>query len=114
MTQLLAQGTIKSPAGWPRSRCLVHVFQTLRDVVRLHQPTVCAIEGLFYAQNLQTALTWAKEHRVELQGTQIQEEVDQLSVDLSLAERYPTFLLGGNLETRDNEFPLQRNLEARI
>ena len=29
----------------------------LRDIIRLHRPTVCIIEGLFYAQNLQTALT---------------------------------------------------------
>ena len=54
--QLLAQGTIKAPAGWPRSRCLVQTAQALRDAIKQHQPTVCAIEGLFYAQNLQTAL----------------------------------------------------------
>jgi crossover junction endodeoxyribonuclease RuvC len=28
----------------------------LRDVLRQHRATVCAIEGLFFAQNLQTAL----------------------------------------------------------
>jgi crossover junction endodeoxyribonuclease RuvC len=28
----------------------------LRDVVRQYQPSVCVVEGLFYAQNLQTAL----------------------------------------------------------
>jgi len=54
--QLLAQGTIRSRTGWPRSRCLVQIAQTLRDVLRRHCPTVCVIEGLFYAQNLQTAL----------------------------------------------------------
>lgn len=52
----LAMGTIECPAGWDRSRCLVRITQTLRDVVRQHQPTVCVVEGLFYAQNLQTAL----------------------------------------------------------
>jgi crossover junction endodeoxyribonuclease RuvC len=31
-------------------------MQTLRDVIRKHAPTACAIEGLFYAQNFQTAL----------------------------------------------------------
>lgn len=51
----LAHGTISCPAGWPRSRCLVKISQALRDVVAKHRPTVCAIEGLFYAQNLQTA-----------------------------------------------------------
>ena len=54
--RLLAQGTIHSPAGWPRSRCLVNTAQVLRDAIQKHHPTVCAIEGLFYAQNLQTAL----------------------------------------------------------
>ncbi len=54
--ELLAQGTIKSPAAWERSRCLLHIAQTLRDVLKTQQPTVCVVEGLFYAQNLQTAL----------------------------------------------------------
>jgi crossover junction endodeoxyribonuclease RuvC len=52
----LAHGTISCPSGWERSRCLVRILQTLRDVIAKHHPTVCAIEGLFYAQNLQTAL----------------------------------------------------------
>jgi len=54
--QALAFGTIRCPVGWERSRCLVAIADTLRDVIRKHQPTVCVIEGLFYAQNLQTAL----------------------------------------------------------
>jgi crossover junction endodeoxyribonuclease RuvC len=54
--ELLAQGTIKSPAGWERSRCLLHIAQSLRDLFIHHHPTVCVVEGLFYAQNLQTAL----------------------------------------------------------
>jgi len=52
----LAHGTIACPAGWERSRCLAKIAVTLREVVARHKPTVCAIEGLFYAQNLQTAL----------------------------------------------------------
>jgi crossover junction endodeoxyribonuclease RuvC len=54
--ELVAQGTIKCPSGWERSRCLARIAQTLRDVVRACQPGVCIVEGLFYAQNLQTAL----------------------------------------------------------
>ena len=53
---VLAQGTISCPAKWERSRCLAKISQTLRDVLREHQPTVCVVEGLFFAQNLQTAL----------------------------------------------------------
>jgi crossover junction endodeoxyribonuclease RuvC len=34
----------------------VRISQTLRDVLQAHHPQVCIVEGLFYAQNLQTAL----------------------------------------------------------
>jgi crossover junction endodeoxyribonuclease RuvC len=52
----LAHGTISCPATWPHSRCLLKIAQTLRDVLRENQPTVCVVEGLFFAQNLQTAI----------------------------------------------------------
>lgn len=52
----LAHGTISCPDTWPHSRCLAHISQTLRDLVRKFQPTVCAVEGLFFAQNLKTAI----------------------------------------------------------
>lgn len=54
--QTLAHGTIACPATWERSRCLAKISQTLRDVVRQHQPTVCVVEGIFFAQNLKTAI----------------------------------------------------------
>jgi crossover junction endodeoxyribonuclease RuvC len=52
----LAHGTVSCPPAWPRSRCLVKIVQGLREVLTRHKPTVCVVEGLFYAQNLQTAL----------------------------------------------------------
>jgi crossover junction endodeoxyribonuclease RuvC len=55
--QTLAQGTISCPAAWEHSRCLLKISETLRDLVKKHRPTVCVMEGLFFAQNLQTALT---------------------------------------------------------
>src|SRR5438445_8392260 len=54
--QTLAQGTISCAAGWAHSRCLVQIVQGLGEVLKRYQPTVCVVEGLFYAQNLQTAL----------------------------------------------------------
>jgi len=54
--QTLAHGTISCPGGWQHSRCLVKIVQELRGILREHQPSVCIIEVLFYAQNLQTAL----------------------------------------------------------
>jgi crossover junction endodeoxyribonuclease RuvC len=55
--ETLAHGTISCPQAWEHSRCLVKIVQILRDVLKQHPATVCAIEGLFFAQNLQTALT---------------------------------------------------------
>ncbi len=52
----LAQGTISCPAGWEHSRCLARIAQTLREIIAQHRPSVCAVEGLYFAQNLQTAL----------------------------------------------------------
>ena len=53
---VLTQGTISCPPAWERSRCLVTIVEILREVLKQHQPTVCVVEGLFYAQNLQTAI----------------------------------------------------------
>jgi crossover junction endodeoxyribonuclease RuvC len=52
----LGHGTITCPGNWERSRCLVKIAQTLRDVLKQFQPTLCVVEALFYAQNLQTTL----------------------------------------------------------
>src|SRR4051812_11339144 len=54
--ETVIHGTISCSDGWPRSRCLVKIVQTLRDLLKKHAPKVCVVEGLFYAQNLQTAL----------------------------------------------------------
>jgi crossover junction endodeoxyribonuclease RuvC len=53
---VLAQGTIRCPAQWARSRCLVRIGQSIREVIQAHRPTICVVEGLFFAQNLQTAI----------------------------------------------------------
>ena len=54
--EALALGVIRCPAAWQRSRCMVQIATVLRDVIARHRPAACAIEGLFFAQNLQTAL----------------------------------------------------------
>jgi len=54
--QTLAHGTISCPKLWERSRCFAKISQTLRKEIQKHRPTVCVVEGLFYAQNLKTAL----------------------------------------------------------
>jgi crossover junction endodeoxyribonuclease RuvC len=55
-SEALTHGTISCPSGWERSRCLLQVLRTLRETIEKYKPTACAIEGLFFAQNLQTAL----------------------------------------------------------
>lgn len=44
------------PAGWSRTRCLARIAQGTRVVVDRFRPEVCAIEGLFHARNVRTAL----------------------------------------------------------
>ena len=52
----LEAGTIRCPKSWERSRCLGEIQRVLTEVLRNHPPALCACEGLFFAQNLQTAL----------------------------------------------------------
>ncbi len=53
---MLSHGTITCAASWERSRCLAHIARTVREQIVKLQPTACIVEGLFYAQNFQTAL----------------------------------------------------------
>ena len=55
-SHLLQSGTVRCPSVWSGSQCLVRIAATLRDAIHAHQPEVCVVEGLFYAQNLKTAL----------------------------------------------------------
>jgi crossover junction endodeoxyribonuclease RuvC len=52
----LVYGTITCSPSWERSRCLAKIAQELRLVLQAHNASVCVVEGLFFAQNLQTAL----------------------------------------------------------
>lgn len=53
---VLGHGTIACSARWERSRCLAFIFQTLTDVLQTYPSELCAVEGLFHARNLRTAL----------------------------------------------------------
>lgn len=52
----LGWGTLKCSPSLPRTQCLARIAAGLREAIQSHHPTACAIEALFYAQNLQTAL----------------------------------------------------------
>ena len=53
---VLDHGTVRCPASWERSRCLAQIARAIREQIQKHRPTACIVEGLFYAQNFQTAL----------------------------------------------------------
>lgn len=65
------------------------------------------LDGLEVDGDFQSLLAWAKESRDELEETLLQEEVDQLSINLTMAERFPVFRLGGGYERRNRKFPLK-------
>jgi crossover junction endodeoxyribonuclease RuvC len=67
--EMLAAGTIRCPATWERSRCLALILTVLRDIIKTHAPSVCVMEGLFYAQNLQTALIMGEARGAALAAT---------------------------------------------
>ncbi len=52
----LAYGTIVNPPKLLPSGCLVAIREQLQDVIRAHQPTVCAIEATIFVQSLKTAI----------------------------------------------------------
>lgn len=54
--QALAHGVIACPPSWEHSRCLMKIVQELRTILNRFKPTVCVVEGIFFAQNLQTAI----------------------------------------------------------
>lgn len=54
--QALAWGVISNPDRRLHSGCLVAIREQLGDVIREHQPTVCAIESTIYVQSFKTAI----------------------------------------------------------
>jgi len=56
----LCHGTLRCPADWPLSRCLREISETLEVIVQKTRPTVAAVEGLFHAQNIRTALVMSQ------------------------------------------------------
>jgi crossover junction endodeoxyribonuclease RuvC len=53
---VLAFGTVKNLPTLARSRCLAAIAAAIREVIQQHAPTACAVEGLFFAQNIKTAI----------------------------------------------------------
>jgi crossover junction endodeoxyribonuclease RuvC len=64
--RLIAAGVISTSAGDPFERRLAEIACGLRDVIRRHTPSAAAVEQVFYAANVRTALKLAHVRGVAL------------------------------------------------
>jgi outer membrane protein TolC len=81
-------------------------------VLNIEQDTRISLTGELEGKKiddltLHKCFAWADQYRPELKQTQFQEQIDSLSVNLSLSERYPTVFFGGSYEFNGSEFPLR-------
>jgi crossover junction endodeoxyribonuclease RuvC len=50
-------GVIRNKSQLSMPGCLVEIHRQIEELIRLHSPEVCAVEGLIYVQNTRTAIT---------------------------------------------------------
>jgi crossover junction endodeoxyribonuclease RuvC len=53
----IAYGVIRNKAQLSMPGCLLEIHRQIDELIRLHSPEECAVEGLIYVQNLRTAMT---------------------------------------------------------
>jgi crossover junction endodeoxyribonuclease RuvC len=56
-TFAVAYGVIRNKADLSMPGCLVEIHRQIADLIRLHSPEECAVEGVIFVQNLRTAMT---------------------------------------------------------
>ena len=49
-------GTLRNPANRPLSACLLAIEDGLADLIKAHQPDAVAVEGIFFAKFVRSAL----------------------------------------------------------
>lgn len=64
--QLVAYGTLTTPAGQPLAGRLCVLFRELGDIVGRYRPTSAALEELFFARNVRTAFSVGQARGVAL------------------------------------------------
>lgn len=52
----ISHGVITTPSDWEEPQRLLHLYQTLLEVIQEYQPNCCAVEQLFFQKNVKTAL----------------------------------------------------------
>lgn len=55
--QAVSYGVIRNKAHLSMPGCLVEIHRQIDELIRLHSPEACAVEGLIYVQNTRTAIT---------------------------------------------------------
>jgi len=53
----VSYGVIRNNANLSMPGCLVEIHRQIDELIRLHSPEACAVEGLIYVQNTRTAIT---------------------------------------------------------
>jgi len=53
----VAYGVVENKKALRPSSCLVAIRKQLNEVIRLHAPQVCAVEGVIFVQSYKTAIT---------------------------------------------------------
>ena len=63
---LVAYGVIETPSGAPMPERLQTIYRELRSILTLHSPASGAVEKLFFARNVTTAMTVGQARGVAL------------------------------------------------
>jgi crossover junction endodeoxyribonuclease RuvC len=53
----IAYGVIRNKADLSMPACLVEIHRQIAELICLHSPEECAVEGVIFVQNLRTAMT---------------------------------------------------------
>jgi len=64
--RMVANGVIRANPKWPLEKRLLEIAAGLRRLIREHAPQAAAVEGIFYAVNVKTALNLAHVRGVAL------------------------------------------------
>ena len=64
--RMLTAGVVRTSAKFPLEARLLEIFRQLREVIRLYQPAAGAVEEVFHAVNVKTALKLAEVRGVAL------------------------------------------------
>jgi crossover junction endodeoxyribonuclease RuvC len=64
--RLVAAGVIKTNPRWPFEKRLLEIASGLRELIREHRPELAAVEGVFHAVNVKSALKLAHVRGVAL------------------------------------------------